>query len=168
MSYRQNELARRDHSASLLLDLNRMFNDSMGIFDDVLRDFGLTPLSGIKSADFIPKLDMVSNKDGFHVYLEAAGHDKGDFLVYFTDNTLVIKGKKYRRGEPDDAECGWIAERTWGEFQRSIEIPATDVIEDQIKSDYADGVLHVFIPTKSSYVKQGSKEEKKVTNVLVT
>ena len=67
-----------------------------------------------------------------------------DVDVSVTDHTLRISAKREERIE-DKKKDGYRSEFRYGEFQRSLPLPA-GVDRDSVKAAYKDGILEITIP----------------------
>jgi HSP20 family protein len=115
-------------------EIDRLFDLSLGDWDSA------SPwMSG-----WVPALDVYENKDGFVVKAEMPGMKKEEIEVSLNAGTLSICGERKQESESKGQE--WIrSERTFGRFQRTLELPAT-VQADKVNADYRDGILTVTLP----------------------
>lgn len=86
-------------------------------------------------------LDVYETKEKLVVKCRVAGVNKEDLDVSISDNTLTIRGT-LSAGVEEDVENYFVQECYWGEFARSITLPAP-VKEDEIQAVLKDGVLTV-------------------------
>jgi HSP20 family protein len=91
-----------------------------------------------------PAIDMYDEKDNIVVKAEVPGLKKEDLEVTIKDNLLTIKGQKQRDEELKDKGY-YYSERSYGSFERCIEIPR-EVQTDKARSSFKDGILEVRIP----------------------
>ena len=91
-----------------------------------------------------PSVDVSETDDGFEVRAELPGVSKDDLHVSVKDNLLTLSGEK-RQEKVDDTHNYRRVERQYGSFQRRFTIPS-EVKTDDIKADFSDGVLTLFIP----------------------
>ena len=92
-----------------------------------------------------PVLDVFEEKDDIVVKAELPGMEKENLEVNLTDHTLTIKGEK-KREEETKKENYYRAERTYGSFLRSLELPK-EVHADKVKASFKNGILEVRMPT---------------------
>ena len=104
-----------------------------------------------------PAADVFQDKDNVIVTAELPGLSEKDLDISITGNTLTLKGKKGSPcGEGQESEVkkdGLLrdggdyhrVERSYGSFQRMIELPV-EVNADQAKAKLANGVLTVTLP----------------------
>jgi len=138
---RTSDLTRFDHPLNLL---NRFTKDMERFFDS----FGFTSTIGgpplLKSAAWIPSVDIVEKEGLLDVRADLPGVAAKDVSVEVIGSTLRIKGE--RRTDVDETRDGiHRQERTHGSFYRAIPLPETIKPED-IKATFMNGVLEVKVP----------------------
>jgi HSP20 family protein len=92
----------------------------------------------------VPLVDVFEDKDEIVVKAEIPGMDKDNIEVNLTDHTLTIKGEKKKEEEIKE-ENYYRAERSYGSFIRTVELPA-EVHTDKVKANFKNGVLEVRMP----------------------
>jgi HSP20 family protein len=112
--------------------------------DDLLEDFfggigTMTPAAGVA-----PRFEVSEMDGAIVVEAELPGMDEKDVQVTVQDSILTIKGEKKREEETKKKNC-YIAERSYGSFQRSLQLGA-NVDESKISAAFKKGVLTVKIP----------------------
>lgn len=108
------------------------------------RFFGETPLARRVAEEWWPTVDMSETKDSFIVKAELPGLDAKDVEVSISGDVLTIKGEKKKEEEEKD-EHHYRAERYYGSFQRSFQLP-TSIKADKIEAAFDKGVLKVTLP----------------------
>ncbi len=93
---------------------------------------------------WVPAMEVSETPDAYIVRVELPGVKTEDIEVTLQDDILTIKGKRERSEERKDETLHFM-ERSYGEFVRSLRIPA-DVKADAIEASYKDGVLEVHLP----------------------
>ena len=91
-----------------------------------------------------PAIDLFEEKDEIVVKAELPGMAKENIEVNLTDHTLTIKGEKKKEEEIKE-ENYFRAERAYGSFLRTLELPA-DVHADKVKASFKNGILEVRLP----------------------
>jgi HSP20 family protein len=113
--------------------------------DDLLEDFfggfGIEPQA---SAAVLPRFEVSETDDGIIVEAELPGMDEKDVELTLQDNILTIKGEKKREEETKKKNC-YISERSYGHFQRSLQI-GSNVDADNVNAIFKKGILTVTIP----------------------
>ncbi len=94
--------------------------------------------------NWTPSVDISETDNGFEVRAELPGVAKDDLSVSVKDNLLTLSGEK-RQENSEDTQNFRRVERHYGNFQRRFTLPS-DVVADDIKADYTDGVLTLSIP----------------------
>jgi HSP20 family protein len=93
---------------------------------------------------FDPNIDFTEDENQYLVKADLPGIRKEDVDISITGHMLTIKGERKEELEKK-GKSFYHAERTFGSFQRTIELP-TEVDMDQVKATYKDGVLELAIP----------------------
>ncbi len=99
------------------------------------------PWTGLKNDTF--KVDVKENETEFIVDAEVAGYDKGDIHINYENDSLMIKVEKKEEKE-EKGEKYIHRERSFSSMQRGIYLP--NVLEDQIKASFENGVLEITAP----------------------
>ncbi len=131
-----------------ITELERWFDQFDRMFDRMLerffreweRPWGLERRWTIWS----PAVEVVETSDAYIVRAELPGVKPEDIEVTLQDDILTIRGKRERSEERKD-ETIHIVERAYGEFARSLRIPA-DVKAEAVEATYKDGILEVRLP----------------------
>jgi HSP20 family protein len=115
------------------------------VFDDFWGESWLAPRHEI-AAGFWPQVDVTETDKEIKVSAEIPGVEAKDIDVSVEDGMLTIKGeKKYEREEKEKGQ--YRMERSYGSFQRSIELPA-EVDESKAKAEFKKGVLRLTLPKR--------------------
>ncbi len=113
-------------------EMNRLFE-----FSPPSRDTGL--FSG-----WSPALNVYEDKESFVVTCELPGMKKEQIDISLHDGTLSISGERQHEHEPSESD-GFRSERYFGEFERSVTLPAL-VEASKVAASYKDGVLTIALP----------------------
>jgi len=103
---------------------------------------GLEELEGFKE----PLTDVMDEGAELVALMELPGASKEGIKVSTTANTLKVRVEKEEDKEEKD-ENYLYRERRYGGFYRAISLPA-EVIPDQVKASYKNGVLEVRMKKK--------------------
>lgn len=88
--------------------------------------------------------DVFEDDKRIVVRLEVPGMDKNDMDVEVQGDTLVVRGEK--RFERENSEGRYrVLQCAYGSFRREVPL-AVDVLADQAKASYKNGVLRVELP----------------------
>jgi HSP20 family protein len=136
-------------------EVDRVFNGFFNDFGGFRSDF----LNFNKGSSFSPNIDVSEDKTGINIAAELPGMDEKDIEVSLKDGRLIIKGEKSRDEKRKDKEYFHV-ERSYGSFQRSIQIP--DSVEvDGIEASFKNGLLKVKLPKSDKEPVKGRRIEVK-------
>jgi len=105
----------------------------------------------------VPELDVRENANAIVIEAELPGVDEKDVTVTLANGMLTIKGEKKQEKE-EKGENYYLAERSFGSFERSIRLPDT-VDEAKVEAKFEKGVLKVTAAKKPEAVKSERKIE---------
>lgn len=128
---------------SLRREIDRLFDDAFG------------GTSG-QRAEWVPPVDVRESSRDLRFEIELPGMTVDDVEVTADNGVLTVKGEK--RGERAEGAEGtrWqYAERSFGRFMRSFQLPQ-GLDEGQITATFRDGVLTVTVP------KSAMRSEKRI------
>ena len=131
-------------------------------FDDLARDIlgpkarvTFPPLPSGFRRPFVPTADVFGRNGKTVVRLELPGIDVDkDVKVEISDHDLVVSGERKQKEEIKE-ENYYRMEASYGSFERHFPL-AGDVMDEDIKATYHDGVLEIEIPTPKPEI--GQKE----------
>ena len=136
----------------LFANFERMRREMDELFGDVFDRTGLAPR---KRGGFSPAVDVFYQGDPPRAVVQAelAGIDPDELSLEIEGRELVIAG--HRR--PDDAEGRLYQqlEIDFGPFRRVIPLGA-EVIPDQARATYTDGILRIELPLARPEVRSRS------------
>jgi HSP20 family protein len=128
--------------------LNRLFNETMG------RYFGD---EGVRAGAWVPAVDIYETDQNIILKAELPGVDPKDVEATVHDGTLYLKGERKYEKEVKE-ENYHHAERSYGSFTRSFQLPAS-VDAEKVQAEFKDGVLTLTMP---------KKEEAKVKKIMIS
>ncbi|HZL07526.1 MAG TPA: Hsp20/alpha crystallin family protein [Coriobacteriia bacterium] len=106
---------------------------------------------GVSTVAWMPKIDVKSKGDDIVVRAELPGIDPSEVDIEVTDGVLTIKGE--RTADTEREGEGWlIRESSYGSFERAMVLPE-GVDAEEIKAEYADGILEIHVPKALEAVK---------------
>jgi HSP20 family protein len=144
--------AHRGEEYSPFMTLHREVNR---LFDDVLRDFHVTPFASDRYLDRSlawPNIEVSETDGEMKIVAELPGLEEKDVQVELADDVLVIKGEKKTESENHGQR---FSERYYGSFERRI--PVEDVDDEKVSAKFKNGVLTLTLPktpTAQSKVKR--------------
>jgi len=118
-------------------DMDRMFSE---LFGQPLVRWEREQEEGIR----IPSIDLIETEQELVLKAELPGIDKDKIQVEVMPDRITLSGEMREEREIKDATLH-RRERVWGRFERSIPLPS-EVIGDQAKASYKDGLLEVHLP----------------------
>lgn len=117
---------------------------SLSAWDESVRDL----FNGFGTAEpaWIPDADVTESSDAYAVTLDAPGVTAGDLTLSVEDGVLRVQGAR-RAPQAGEARV-YLAERTFGSFDRAFRLPGT-VDPEQVKAAFKDGVLTITLPKRA-------------------
>ena len=114
------------------------------LFEDFFGDRDWWPLAPVAERTFTPRVDVREKDKEVVVTAELPGLEEKDVEVELTDEGLTIRGEKKQEHE-ERGEGYYRAERTYGAFQRFIDLPC-QVDGEKAEAEFRNGVLTVTLP----------------------
>lgn len=134
-------------------DVTRFRNEMDDIFNRFFEMSPFGPSEFFSERGWFPTADVSETKDKITVKAEIPGVEKDNIDLYIDGRTLTIKGEKKQEKE-DKGENYHRVERSYGSFNRTLELPA-EVDESQVDASYNNGILKVVMKkTKASEAKK--------------
>jgi HSP20 family protein len=91
-----------------------------------------------------PLVDVKETDNQIFIHAEVPGVKKENLKIELKDNVLTISGERKQEKKEQNEKYQRI-ERSYGNFLRSFAVPP-GLKEDQIKANFADGVLEIKFP----------------------
>jgi len=139
-------VARREEEQPFL-ELHRRMNDLFdSFFDDFDVGFGRSwpARAGRSALDLSPRVDVSETDTEVVVSADLPGLEEKDLQVTVDQDLLTLRGT--RQEEREDKKRNYhVMERSYGEFQRVIPLPA-GVDQEHVKAAFKKGVLTVRLP----------------------
>lgn len=126
--------------------LNRLFDPS------IARREGPDDFGG-----WAPAIDVEETEKEYRIKADLPEVTKNDVKVNIEDGVLTIEGERKQEKEEKNKKFHRV-ERVYGKFVRRLNVPS-DVAEDQVAAEFANGVLNVRLP-KSAGAKPRNVEVK--------
>jgi HSP20 family protein len=119
----------------------RADRDIDSIFDSF---FNFPSIRSSNSWAFVPRVDIVEDKDNMTITAEIPGMEKDDIKIFIEDGVLTISGEK--KTSIENNEVNFIrSELCQGSFSRSFTLPEHLDVE-KITADYKNGMLTLVLP----------------------
>ena len=107
---------------------------------------GLLRESDATTKHMVPSVDVIEDKNGYHLYFEMAGLTTDAIDVRVEDGRLLVTAERKRPEWPSETQVH-VAERRYGTIRRAFELPE-DANRDGIEASYKDGMLAVTVTKK--------------------
>jgi len=98
----------------------------------------------LSARGWAPAVDIYEEDNAIVLKAEVPGLTKDEIVVEVHEGTLTIKGEKKEEKE-EKTKHFYRAERRYGAFQRSFQLPDT-VDHEAIKATFKNGVLELTLP----------------------
>ncbi|WP_242093575.1 Hsp20/alpha crystallin family protein [Aestuariivivens sediminicola] len=105
-------------------------------FDDIFKD------DFFEDDSLLPAMNVKEHKDDFEIELAAPGFTKKDFEVTIEEDVLHVHGEKEIE-EKEKEDDFTRQEFNYKSFQRSMVLPKTIDLEQDVKATYKNGILKV-------------------------
>jgi HSP20 family protein len=123
-------------------------------------DFGVEPFDDLFRGFFRPvhfsdkelpqfKMDVKENDKTYTVHADLPGVKKEDIQVTIDGNLVTVSAESRRESEQKEGEKVLKRERYFGKVSRSFSL-GTDVDEATASAKYAEGVLELTLPKKTT------------------
>ena len=117
------------------------------MIDLISRDLNRRPHSSATktvTADWVPAVDIVEEKDRFLLQADLPGVNNADIEVSMDEGVLCVSGER-RSENRGDADGVKRIERITGRFDRRFSLPETADAE-RIRAKSSNGILEITIP----------------------
>ena len=134
-------------------DMDRIFQDfgvpivgprSMSLLEPIFEQDLWRGGSGLQQSAWTPQVETFRRGDKLVVRADLPGLKKEDVNIEVENDVLTISGERSDQRE-EDRDGYYRSERSYGEFRRSIALPA-EVDPKQCEATFQDGVLEVALP----------------------
>jgi HSP20 family protein len=126
-------------------------------FGNDLMDWNLTNFTSPDAS--LPAVNVKETDNDYFIEVAAPGMEKKDFKINFQNNVLTISAEKEEKKDEKDEDFT-RREFNFQSFQRSFNVPATDVESDKISANYDDGVLNIKLPKREEAKPKPAKKIK--------
>jgi len=94
---------------------------------------------------FSPKLEVSDSDKEIVISAELPGLDEKSVEVTLEDDVLTIKGEKKEERTAKHDNGGYLSERVYGSFQRSLALPS-GIETEKVNAKFTNGVLKIALP----------------------
>lgn len=98
------------------------------------------------SSSWSPPFDLVETDKDFVIYGELPGITKSQVEIKLQGNDVLISGER-KSSPPDGTNSYHLAERYYGDFQRTFRLPS-EINDKDIKTSLTNGLLEIKLPKK--------------------
>lgn len=142
---------------------SRLFNSSFDDLNNLLRFDDVFKNDFFEDDSLMPALNVKENKDNFEIELAIPGFDKKDFEVDIEKDILHISGEKELEQEEKEENYS-CKEFSYKSFKRSMMLPASVDLKQDVKAVYKNGILKMKLLKKDEAIEK--KHPKKVIEVI--
>lgn len=125
-------------------------------FDDIFQD------DFFENDSLMPAMNVKEHKEDFEIEFAAPGFNKKDFEVTIEDDVLHVCGEKEIEEEQKEDDYS-RKEFSYKSFKRSMMLPTSIDLEQDIKASYKNGILKVKLLKQEEVIEQ--EPPKKVIEV---
>ena len=111
--------------------------------------------SGLMRMQSIPAVNVIETEKGFEIEVAAPGLSRKDFKVSIENRILTISSEKKEQMETKEKDFT-RQEFSYSSFTRSFALPE-NVLQEDIKARYEDGVLKLALNKKVVSVEKARK-----------
>ncbi len=104
---------------------------------------------------FMPIVDIKDHGKEIEIQAELPGVSEKDVDLSLFGDSLIIKGEK-KDGMEEKGKGYYRAERSYGSFERTIELPV-DVDREKVEATFKDGVLSICLPKTKEAIEHTKK-----------
>jgi HSP20 family protein len=132
-------------------EINRIVNNH-------LYNMGLSNPENENTMSFLePNIEVRDNPKEITVSAELPGLDPNDIDIQVSDDGyLTISGEKKHQAE-EKSEGFYFSERSYGMFQRVVNLPTDEINREKITAEFDKGVLNITLPKLESAKKKLKK-----------
>lgn len=114
------------------------------MFDRMLRAPWFEEIAPQLTGSWSPSVDISESESEFTIRAEVPGISPDEIELTVSGDRLIISGEKSEQHEEKE-EHYYHAERRFGAFERSIDLPSIADLE-KVRAEHANGVLTIHVP----------------------
>jgi HSP20 family protein len=126
-------------------------------FDDVFKD------DFFEDDSLMPAMNVKEHKNDFEIEFAVPGFNKKDFEVDIEEDVLHVSGEKEIEKEEKDNDFA-RKEFSYKSFKRSMMLPPSVDLDQDVKASYKNGILNVRLLKKEEVIEK--EHPKKVIEVI--
>ena len=139
---------------------NRLFNTNLNNltrFDDIFND------DFLEENSLMPAMNVQEHEKDFEIEFAAPSFNKKDFEVFIEENVLHVCGEKEVEDETKEEDYT-RKEFSYRSFEKSLKLPSSIDLNQDVKAVYKNGVLKIKLLKKEEAIVK--EVPKKVIEVL--
>lgn len=134
-----------------------LFDEIEEMFEDFGRGLGFSRFDDIRSASFIPAVDVIEKDGQIEIAIEVPGTKKDELSITVQDGLLVVSGEKKQQYK-EEKDGYYRSEISYGSFHREFSLPENTKLEDVV-ANYEDGTLKITLPKPVEEKEESKKIE---------
>ena len=150
--FERKSLVKREEPFNLL---RQMTNEFDRMFDEPW-DFFRWPVPTLETANWAPKVDVVTRDNKLVTRIDLPGMKKEDVNVEVADGILTLSGER-KKEVKEEKDNYFREEREYGSFCRRVPLPKGVKPED-VKAAFTNGVLEVTVPLPAAATESTPKK----------
>lgn len=110
----------------------------------------------LEEDSLMPAMNVKEHDTDYEIEFAAPGFSKNDFEVTIDDNVLNVTGEKKKEKEAKDEEFT-RREFSYSSFKRSLSLPKSVNMDQDLKATYQDGILKLKLQKKEELKDQSKR-----------
>jgi len=101
-----------------------------------------------RRSGFQPAVDVVETDEHVVIHVEIAGLRENDVRIqYLAENqSLILRGVRREPKRPGRVQAAQQLEIIYGEFEREIRLPTSQMDIEAAEAEYSQGILCILVP----------------------
>jgi len=142
---------------------SRLFRNNLDDINSLLRFDDVFKEDFFEDDSLMPAMNVKEHKEDFEIELAIPGFNKKDFEVSLEEDVLHVFGK--REIEQEEKEDDFTRkEFSYKSFKRSMVLPSSVDLNQDVKASYKNGILKVRLLKKEEVIE--NEHPKKVIEVV--
>lgn len=142
---------------------SRLFRNNFDEINNLLRFEDVFKDDFFEDDSLMPAMNVKEHKEDFEIELAIPGFNKKDFEVSLEDDILHVCGKKEMEQEEKEDDFS-RKEFSYKSFKRSMMLPPSVDLNQDVKASYKNGILKVKLLKKEDVIEK--EHPKKVIEVI--
>ncbi|MFH4964031.1 Hsp20/alpha crystallin family protein [Gaetbulibacter sp. M235] len=142
---------------------SRLFRNNFDDINSLLRFDDVFKEDFFEDDSLMPAMNVKEHKEDFEIELAIPGFNKKDFEVSLEEDILHVSGKKEIEQEEKEDDFS-RKEFSYKSFKRSMMLPPSVDLDQDVKASYKNGILKVRLLKKEALIEK--EHPKKVIEVI--